>query len=94
MLSFLSETLLEKEQEATVEEAFECLNALRQLSLENQAKKLKSEIARLERNGDTEKILPLIKQIREMKEELSILSQRNYQNLSSNKSDFFEEERS
>jgi len=94
LLSSLSETLLEREQEATVEEAFECLNALRQLSLENQAKKLKSEIARLERNGDKERILPLIKQIQEMKEELSILSQRNYQNISSNKGDFLKEERS
>jgi DNA primase len=94
LVSSLSEALLEKEQEATVEEAFECLNTLRQLSLENQAKKLKSEIARLERNGDREKILPLIKQIREMKEELSILSQRNYQNLSFNKRDVIEKERS
>ena len=93
LASSLSEALLEKEQEATVEEAFECLNTLRQLSIENQAKKLKSEIARLERNGDREKILPLIKQIREMKEELSKLSQRNYQNLSFKKQDVFEEER-
>ncbi len=85
--------MLEKEQNATVEEAFECLNTLKQLSLENLAKKLRAELTQLERKGDKEKILPLIKQIQDTKKELSILSKRNYQNLSFNNRDSVERER-
>ncbi len=82
LLSCLSEALLEKEQAPSLEEAFECLNALKQLSLENQAKKLSAEIARLEKKGEKDKIPQLIKQIQETKEQLSLLSKRNYQKLS------------
>jgi len=76
--------LLEKEQAATVEEAFECLNALKQFSLENRSKELKAEIARIDKQGKIEKLLPLIKQLRDIKKEQEILSKRNYQNLSYN----------
>ncbi len=92
--SFLSKALmLEKEQAATVEEAFECLNALRQFSLENRSKKLKAEIARIDKQGKTEKVLPLIKQLRDIKKEQEILSKRNYQNLSYNNRDISAKER-
>ena len=94
LVNSLSKAMLEKEQNATVEEAFECLNALKQLSLENQAKKLKAELALLERKGEKEKILPVIKQIQDTKKELSTLSKRNYQNLSFNNRDGVERERS
>ncbi len=94
LVNSLSKAMLEKEQNATVEEAFECLHTLKQLSLENQAKKLKAELALLERKGEKEKILPLIKQIQETKKELSILSKRNYENLSFNNRDGMETERS
>jgi len=87
LFSLLSEALMEKEQVPTLEEAIECLNTLRQYSLENQAKKLKEEITSLERKGETGKLSPLIKQLQEVKNQLSTLSQRNYQNLSYNKSD-------
>ena len=93
-MNSLSKALLEIEQNATVEEAFECLNTLKQLSLENQAKKLKAELTRLERNGEKDKILPLIKQIQDTKQQLSTLSKRNYQDLSYSNRDGVERERS
>jgi len=86
--------LLEKEQEPTVEEAFECLNALRQFSLETRSKELKAEIARIDKEGKIEKLLPLIKQLRDIKKELEILSKRNYQNLSYNNRNISAKERS
>jgi hypothetical protein len=85
--------MLEKEQAATVEEAFECLNALKQFSLENRSKELKAEIAKIDKQGKTEKLLPLIKQLRDIKKEQEILSKRNYQNLSYNNSDISAKER-
>ncbi|GAI91378.1 unnamed protein product, partial [marine sediment metagenome] len=51
LVSYLTEILLEKEQESTIEEALDCLYTLRQLSLDNRAEKLKAEIARFERKG-------------------------------------------
>ena len=94
LVNSLSKVLLEKEQDATVEEAFECLNTLKQLSLENQARKLNAELTRRERNGETDKILPLIQQIQDTKKQLSTLSKRNYQNLRYNNSESLERERS
>jgi DNA primase len=85
--------LMEQEQAASVEEAFECLNALKQFSLENRSKELKAEIARIDKQGKTEKLLPLIKQLRDIKKEQEILSKRNYQNLSYNDSDIPAKER-
>ena len=86
--SFLSKALmLEKEQEATVEEAFECLNTLRQFSLENRKKELKAEIISLEKKGDKEKLRSLLIQRQDIIKELSSLSKRNYQNISYNNRD-------
>jgi len=86
--SSLSKALmLEKEQAATVEEAFECLNALRQFSLENRKKELKSEIISLEKKGDKEKLRSLLIQRQDIINQLSSLSKRNYQNLSYNNRD-------
>jgi DNA primase len=82
LLSSLSEALMEKEQAPTLEEALECLNTLRQYSLENQAKKLKEQITRTEREGEKDKLFSLIKQLQEIKNQLSSLSQRDYQDLS------------
>jgi len=81
--SSLSKALmLEKEQTATVEEAFECLNALKQFSLENRKKELKAEIISLEKKGDKEKLRSLLIQRQDIINQLSSLSKRNYQNLS------------
>lgn len=76
--------LLEKEQAATVEEAFECLNALKQFSLENRKKELKAEIISMEKKGDKEKLRSLLIQRQDIINQLSSLSKRNYQNLSYN----------
>jgi len=94
LFSLLSEALMEKEQAPTLEEALECLNTLRQYALENQAKKLKEQITRIERKGETDKLSPLIKQLQEIKNQLSSLSQRNYQDLSYYKRDSVAKERS
>jgi YesN/AraC family two-component response regulator len=94
LFSLLSEALMEKEQAPTLEEAIECLNTLRQYSLENQAKKLKEQITKIEREGETDKLPPLIKQLQEIKNQLSSLSQRNYQDLSYYKRDSVAKERS
>jgi DNA primase len=92
--SSLSKTLmLEKEQAATVEEAFECLNALRQFSLENRKKELKAEIISLEKKGDKEKLRSLLIQRQDIINQLSSLSKRNYQNLSYNNRDISAKER-
>ncbi len=84
LLGCLSRALLEKEQASSLEEAFECLNTLKQLFLENQARRLGVEIARLEKKGESEKIPELLRQIQETKKQLSLLSNRNYLNLSYN----------
>ena len=85
--------LLEKEQAATVEEAFECLNALKQFSLENRKKELKAEIISMEKKGDKEKLRSLLIQRQDIINELSSLSKRNYQNLSYNNRDISAKER-
>jgi DNA primase len=84
LLGSLSKVLLETEQTPSVEEAFECLNTLKQLSLENHSKELKAEITKLEKQGKGEGILSLIKQLRDIKTQLSSLSERNYQNMDYN----------
>ncbi|GAH51340.1 unnamed protein product, partial [marine sediment metagenome] len=84
LLGSLSKVLLEKEQTPSVEEAFECINTLKQLSLENHSKELKAEITKLEKQGKGEDILSLIKQLRDIKTQLSSLSERNYQNMDYN----------
>ena len=93
--SSLSKALmLENEQAATVEEAFECLNALRQFSLENRKKELKAEIISLEKKGDKEKLRSLLIQRQDIINQLSSLSKRNYQNLSYNNRDISAKESS
>jgi len=84
LLSSLSRVLLEKEQPATVEEAFECINALRQFSLENRARELQAEIIKAERNKEEEKLRSLMGLKQEITEQISLLSKRSYQNLSYN----------
>ncbi len=85
--------LLEKEQAATVEEAFECLNALKQFSLENRKKELKTEIISMEKKGDKEKLRSLLIQRQDIINQLSSLSKRNYQNLSYNNRDISAKEK-
>ena len=74
LFSDLSQILQEKEQSPSLEEALDCVRALRQYSLENQFKSLKFEIQRLEKAGDTKKILTVMKKLQDVKMLLSSLS--------------------
>jgi len=80
LFSNLSQILQEKEQLPSVEEALECVRALRQFSLENQFKAMKFEIKKLEKTGDTKKILAVIKRLQDIKMQLSSLSSQELQN--------------
>ncbi|UCC38680.1 MAG: DNA primase [Candidatus Aminicenantes bacterium] len=82
LLRYLTKVRIEEEHTPTTEEALDYLYTLRQLSLENRAKKLKAEITRYERKGEKEKLPTLMKQLIETKKQLEILSKRNYQNQS------------
>ncbi|MFP4083019.1 MAG: DNA primase [Candidatus Aminicenantes bacterium] len=68
--SCLTEILLEKGQPATVEEAMDCVHAIRQVSLENRSKKLQAEIKRLEKEGNRDELHALLSQIQEIKKQL------------------------
>lgn len=77
LLSCLSEILIEKEQSASLDEAMDCLYALRRLSLENKSKRLKTEIARLEKTGEKEKLRSLLNERLDLAKQILCLSQRN-----------------
>ncbi len=77
LMSCLSEILMEKEQSPTLEEALDCLFTLRKLSLEKRVKKLKTEIARLEKQGEREKLRSLLNQRLDLAKEILLLSKRN-----------------
>lgn len=76
LFSALSKILLESGQEATFEEALDCLYALRQVSLERQSKQLNREIARFEKQGQKDKALSLLNHKLDLARELALLSQR------------------
>jgi DNA primase len=80
LFSDLSQILQEKEQLPSLEEALECVRALRQYSLENQFKSLKFEIQKLEKTGDTKKIMAVMKRLQDIKMQLSSLSSQELQN--------------
>ena len=85
LLSCLSEILMEKDHIATLEEALDCLFTLRKLSLEKKSKKLKAEIARLEKQGEKEKLRSLLSQRLNLAKEILLLSKRNDLKISYNK---------
>ncbi len=80
LFSSLSQILQEKEQLPSREEALDCVQSLRQYSLENQFKTLKFEIQKLEKTGDTKNILAVMKRLQEIKMKLSSLSSQELQN--------------
>jgi len=80
LFSDLSLILQEKEQVPSIPEALECVQALRQYSLENQFKTLKFEIQKLEKTGDTKKILAVMKKMQDVKMQLSSLSSQKSHN--------------
>lgn len=57
---YLSQLLMEESTGATVEEALDCLHALRKISLQNRLRELQEEIVRLERKGERERLTSLL----------------------------------
>jgi DNA primase len=73
LLSALSQILQEKEQTPSLEEALECIRALRQYALENKYLGLKREITKLEKAGENKKVFSAIKELQDVKMQLSRL---------------------
>ncbi len=78
LFSFLSEVLLEESNPPSFEEARDCLNSLRQISLTNQLTKLKSQIPSLIKRNELDKIPLILKKIMDINRHLYELSQREY----------------
>ncbi len=73
LFSSLAKILQEEEQEPSVEEAMECVRALRQFALENESLGLKHEIFRLEKANEIKKALLVMKKLQDVKMQLSRL---------------------
>jgi replicative DNA helicase len=73
----LLQILMEGGQPASLEEAMDCLEALKKHSLKKQREKLNIEVLRLERQNEKEKIPDLLKKIQEITQELSAETQQN-----------------
>jgi DNA primase len=76
LFSLLSEILIEGGQNVSLEEAFDCVDALKKHSLKKQREDLSAEVARLEKTGEKDKLSSLLKKIQEITQELSAHSQR------------------
>lgn len=85
LFSAFSEALQEKGEPPSVEEALDCLRALRQFSLEKLSKDLALQIARSERNGENDRVRALLSQRLDIARQLSNLTQQNAPNMGSNK---------
>jgi len=70
LFSSLAKILQEEEQEPSVEEAMECVRALRQFALENESLGLKHEIYRLEKANEMKKALLVMKKLQDVKMQL------------------------
>ncbi len=77
LFSSLSEILVETGQEATTEEAMDCVDALKKHSLKRKWENLNIQIAMMEKKGETESLASFLKIRQEITEELSTFSQRN-----------------
>ncbi|GAF72026.1 unnamed protein product, partial [marine sediment metagenome] len=94
LFSSLSEILQEKGQKPSIEEARDQIFTLRQFSLDNQAKKLKVQIDKAEKMGESHKISPLIRQFQDIKNQLLTLSQHNPQDTRYNTGESIAKDRS
>jgi DNA primase len=70
LFSTLSQALLESAPSPNVEEMQDCLSTLRQYSLSQQLKRLKSQIAQMKQQGEQEKITPLLNKIMDIHKNL------------------------
>lgn len=73
LFSSLSKILQEKEQEPSLNEAMECVRSLRQYALENKYKGLKHKITTLEKAQENKKVLSVMKELQDVKMQLSRL---------------------
>jgi DNA primase len=78
LFSSLSKILQEKEQIASVDEAMECVRALRQYALENKYKGLKHQITALEKAQENKKMLLVMKELQDVKMQLSRLPHQEF----------------
>lgn len=74
LFSSLSQILQEKEQSPSIEEALECIRALRQYALEKKVLNLKNDITRFEKAGNDKKVFSVMKELQNVKMQLSCLS--------------------
>jgi DNA primase len=77
LYSALSEVQIGENIPHTFEEAKDCIESLKDRSLEMKCIELDSQIKRLQRNGDHEKSCELLSQKFEIKKQLSLSNQRN-----------------
>ena len=73
VLESLSQALLERPGEASVEHARDCLKALRKVAYQNQLKEIQSEIAQSQKSGDREKLVALVYQKQDITKQLLAL---------------------
>jgi DNA primase len=73
VLDSLSRALQERTRQASVEEARDCLRALRKVVFQNRLKELQAEIARSEKRGEKEKLLGLLYQKQDITKQILAL---------------------
>jgi len=73
LASQLSRVLLEKQEEATELDAGECIKSLQRMRLETRLKELQREIIRVEKQGEKEKLVPLLNQRQSLTKEIMAL---------------------
>ncbi len=77
LFSSLSQALLESAPGPSLEEMQDCLSSLRQYSLSQQLRRLKSQIVNMKKNGEQEKIATLLNKIMDINKNLYELSRQN-----------------
>jgi len=73
VLDSLSRALQERTRNASVQEARDCLNALRKVAKQNQLKEIQAEISRAEKRGEKERLLVLLYQKQDITKQLLAL---------------------
>ncbi len=73
VLSSLSRALQERTGEASIEEARDCLRALRKVAKQNRLKEIQAEIARAEKGGEMERLPDLLYQKQEITKQILAL---------------------
>jgi DNA primase len=70
---YLTQAMLEKGQPPTIEEALDCLCALKIICKQNELKRIQAEIARLEKKGEKEKVQSLLYQRQDLTKQIMSL---------------------